>query len=467
MIIAALKGGAGKTILSLGLAAAWKHKGFHIAPFKKGPDFIDAAWLTLAAGSPCYNLDAFMMTEEEILQSLTQHSTDADLSLIEGNRGLFDGLDSEGCCSTSELAKLTRCPVVLIVDVTMVTRTVAALVLGCQNFDRDLKIAGVILNRVAGPRQEALIRASIAYYCGLPVLGAVPKLKDNPFPERHMGLVPHHERAHAEKAIDWTRNTVERHLDLDALWSLSRKLEALPEPRPAEDEGFPLPDPSAPPRIGYIKDPAFWFYYPENLTQFEKMGAVLVKIDSFRARELPPIDALYIGGGFPETQAPALAENRAFRESLRQKIDARLPVYAECGGLLYLGKNLISGEKIYPMVGALPLSFIMEKKPQGHGYTVLEADRDNPYHPVGQVFRGHEFHYSRPVPDTADGIRTVFKVVRGQGLDGRRDGLSEKNLLATYTHIHAAGNTSWGKNFLRAALRFRASMKTDIRNVPK
>ena len=222
--IAALRGGAGKTIFSLGLTAAWKKKGLSVAPFKKGPDFIDAAWLSFAAGRPCHNLDSFMMTDGQITQSFIRNSVSSGLSLIEGNRGLYDGLDADGCCSTAELAKLLNCPVVLIVDVTMVTRTTAALVLGCQELDRELNLSSVILNRVAGSRQETLIRHSIEKYCGLPILGSVPKLKESPFPERHMGLVPHQERGQAGRAIEWARTTVEQYVDLDALWLVARLL---------------------------------------------------------------------------------------------------------------------------------------------------------------------------------------------------------------------------------------------------
>ena len=184
IIIAALKGGSGKTILSLGLTSAWKAMGHRVAAFKKGPDFIDSGWLSFAAGRPCYNLDPFLMNREQILTSLLRNSADADISVIEGNRGLFDGLDLDGCCSTGELGKITKSPVILIVDVTMATRTVAALVMGCQKFDPELRIRGVILNRVAGLRQESLARNAVEQYCGIPVVGAVPKLKHNILPER-------------------------------------------------------------------------------------------------------------------------------------------------------------------------------------------------------------------------------------------------------------------------------------------
>jgi cobyrinic acid a,c-diamide synthase len=450
--ISALKGGAGKTILSLGLTSAWRMKGQRVAVFKKGPDFIDSGWHAFASGLPCYNLDPFLMTDREIRRSFMTHTIEASVSLIEGNRGLFDGADLEGCCSTAELSKMLRSPVVLVVDVTMATRTVAALVMGCQRFDLDLSVAAVILNRVAGSRQESLVRSAVERYCSLPVVGSVPKLKGNRFPERHMGLVPHLERTFAEKAVQWARGVAEQYLDLEALWKIAREATPLEEDSEQMAQGIPQGLGARSPRIGVIRDSSFWFYYPENLEQLQRLGATVMEIDSMADKALPELDALYIGGGFPEMQAKALADNAGFRESLRQGIEEGLPVYAECGGLMYLGETLVVGERHYPMVGAFPLAFILEEKPQGHGYTVLEATEPNPYFRVGEVLKGHEFHYSRAVIHGSEPIHTAFRVLRGHGLDGNRDGLCKKNLLATYTHLHAGGNSLWGMSLFQAAL---------------
>ena len=455
IIIAALKGGSGKTILSLGLTSAWRGMGHRVAAFKKGPDFIDSGWLSFAAGRPCYNLDPFLMNPEQIVNSLLLNSAGADISVIEGNRGLFDGLDLDGCCSTGELGKIIKSPVVLIVDVTMATRTVAALVMGCQKFDPELRISGVILNRVAGLRQESLAKNAVEQYCGLPVVGAVPKLKQNIFPERHMGLVPHLESDYAEKAIAWARDIAEKHLDLKALWNLAHEAPPLDYPPEGKKEESGLVLPESPPRIGVIRDKSFWFYYPENLDQMKKLGAHLVEINSLEDRELPAIDALYIGGGFPETQAQALADNVTFRASLKERIEEGLPVYAECGGLMVLGKALVVDGKEFPMVGALPLSLVLEKKPQGHGYTILEVKERNPFYSIGEKLKGHEFHYSKAVLHPSDDTRAAFKVIRGVGIDGQKDGLCRKNMLATYTHIHAGGNPEWARRFLRVAVSGR------------
>lgn len=457
MVMAALKGGSGKTILTLGLIAVWREMGYRVAPFKKGPDFIDAGWLTFAADRPCHNLDPFLMQEDQIVQSFLSRSEGADVSLIEGNRGLYDGLDIDGCCSTAELAKLLDSPVILILDVSMATRTIAAIVKGCQVFDPNLHIKAVILNRVAGPRQQSLVTKAVEKYCGLPVVGTVPKLKGGLFPERHMGLVPYQERDHSEKAVRWARDAVRKHLRHDLILDLARQadpLEAVPAGRPSP-ESPPIPDNG--PRIGYILDRSFWFYYPENLEQLQELGATLVRVDAISDRALPRLDALYIGGGFPETQAQALAENRNFRHSLKAAVAQGLPVYAECGGLMYLGESLIVGENHYPMVGALPVQLILEKKPQGHGYTILKVDRSNPFYPVGETLLGHEFHYSRAILTGSEAVHYAFGVTRGHGVDGKRDGIVRKNLLATYTHVHAGGNRTWARALFDAALKRKRS----------
>ncbi len=454
ILIAALKGGSGKTLISLGLTAKKKKKALKVSSFKKGPDFIDASWLSLAADSNCYNLDPFMMTGEQIVHSFLSNSKDSDISVIEGNRGLFDGLDLEGRCSTASLARLLKNPVILVVDVSMSTRTVAALVLGCQKFDPELNIAGVILNRVAGPRQEAIIRDSINRYCGIPVVGSISKLKNIYFPERHMGLVPHQERVHAEKAIDWAASIVEENLDLDYIWNVAKCSESLDfiGDDSANKRSYVEKDPVC---IGYIRDSSFWFYYPENLDSLKKHGAILKELSSLRDSNVSGVDALYIGGGFPETQAEALANNKDFREDLRQMIEKGLPVYAECGGLIYMGETLLIDENEYPMVGALPVDFVMKKRPQGHGYTILDVDKDNPYFQKGEKLLGHEFHYSKPVLKDPKSIKSVFNVRRGSGFYEKRDGLCKKNLLATYTHLHSGGNRVWSRRLFEQAVNYR------------
>jgi cobyrinic acid a,c-diamide synthase len=457
--VSALRGGAGKTLVSIGLLAAWKELGHEVAPFKKGPDFIDAGWLSFAAGRQCYNLDPFLMGEDQILDSFLSHAVGAEVSLIEGNRGVFDGLDLEGCCSTAQLAKWLNAPVLIVVDVTMATRTVAAIVKGCQVFDPEVRLAAVVLNRVAGSRQETLIRQTIERYCDLPVLGAIPRLKMDFLPERHMGLVPHLERDQSRQAVAWAKKTVAANLDLEKIWEIAHQAGGLAATIRSTPVAEATTNSAQGPRIGVIRDRSFWFYYPENLHRLEELGANLVEVNALTDAVLPELDALYIGGGFPETHCEALAANHSFRRSLKERIERGLPVYAECGGLMYLGESLWVNEKAYPMVNAVPVNFVLERRPQGHGYTMLEVVEPNPYYPSGRMIKGHEFHYSRAVITSESEIRFAFKVLRGHGLDGRRDGLCKKSLLASYTHVHAAGDPEWARGLFDAAAGERLKRK--------
>jgi cobyrinic acid a,c-diamide synthase len=463
LVIAALRGGAGKTTLSLGLIMAWKKRGLKVTPFKKGPDFIDAAWLSLAAEQPCHNLDTFLMGRERVLRSFFQNAAKGSISLVEGNRGLYDGMDWEGSQSTAELAKLLKAPVILVLDCDKVTRTAAAMILGCQKLDPDVDIRGVILNRVARSRHEKIVRMSIEHSCNLPVLGAVPRLEDFPFPERHLGLLPPQEHLWVEKALSRAREMAEQSLDLNRLRQIAENATPL-APKMEEERPFPLEHRMIPagPIIGVVKDSAFHFYYPENLQALIKRGAKVIEVSAIKEREVPPVDALYIGGGFPETHPQPLAENTRFRNSLREAAENGLPIYAECGGLIYLGESLTIEEQNYPMVGALPLAFGMEKRPQGHGYTLLEVEKANPFFPVGTLLKGHEFHYSRVLWLKEGEAHLCYRVKRGAGIDGKRDGLCRKNILATYSHLHALGAEEWADALVKKAMLYRAGERASL-----
>ncbi|RJR37243.1 MAG: cobyrinate a,c-diamide synthase [Deltaproteobacteria bacterium] len=457
LLLAALRGGAGKTTLTLGLLAAWRDQGRRLVPFKKGPDYIDPAWHALAAGCSSHNLDPFLMEGDQILALVARHASAADGLLIEGNRGLYDGLDAQGTSSTAELAKALATPVVLVVDCTMRTRTTAALVLGCQHFDPLTPIRGVVLNQIARPRHESLIRSAIEHYCGIPVLGAIPRLKCAVFPERHMGLVPPQEHATAVKAVNTARDLAQRYLDLDGLWQVASQAPPLPRAQIFESPAVA----GEPVTIGIIRDSAFQFYYPENLEALEQQGARLVEINALEDPLLPAeLDGLYIGGGFPETHAKQLAENLSFRNAIKAAAEAGLPIYAECGGLMYLGEAIITlqGER-FPMVGIFPYEFVMGKKPQGHGYTILEVDRDNPFFAPGTLLKGHEFHYSRIQPEPGPQENLVFTVNRGAGLGGQREGLVYHNVLATYTHLHTLGSPQWAAGIVRRAREYRQAAR--------
>jgi cobyrinic acid a,c-diamide synthase len=456
LTIAGLGGDTGKTVISVGLCRAWQKKGLKVIPFKKGPDYIDMGWLSLGASHPCYNLDLFLMNKDQALFSFGIHTQHADIALIEGNRGLYDGLDVEGSVSTAELAKLLKSPVVLIVDCTKVTRTIAALVLGCQRLDTDVQIRGVILNRLANLRQETVIRKSIEHYCRLPVVGAIPRITNITFPGRHLGLVPPQEHPMAEEAITTAAETVGKYLDLEKLWEIANEappLEITPLPIPpprwerAKEEVF---------RIGVIKDSAFQFYYPENLEAIERAGARLIEFSALEDDLPPDLDALYIGGGFPETHAAALAANEKLRLDIKKAAEEGLPIYAECGGLMYLGEKLIWEGKTYSMAGVLPITVGVSKKPEGHGYSIIEVRASNPFFDPGQILRGHEFHYSHVLDITKkDGVYLAFGMKKGHGIIDKEDGLCYKNVLATYTHLHALGAKEWVEGIINMAIAYK------------
>jgi cobyrinic acid a,c-diamide synthase len=463
LIIAGVKGGSGKTMLSLAIAAGLRsQKRLRVVPFKKGPDYIDAGWLSVAAKSPCYNLDPFFLSGEMIVKSFVSHAR-GDIAVIEGNRGLYDGMDADGEYSTAELSRLLRAPVVLVIDCTKMTRTAAAVVLGCMKLDARVAIKGVVLNQVAGERHESVVRESIERYCSLPVLGAIPRLRADEMPERHMGLIPHQEHPDTVKVISLAEEIARRFLDIDAIANIAMAV----DPLETRDEGRPQSErsslvsvskdkgrPSI--RIGVIRDSAFQFYYPENLEELERRGAEIVDINALTDDCLPDIHALYIGGGFPETNALRLAENTRFRDSLRLMAERGLPIYAECGGLMFLGESIVAEGEKYRMTGIFPVAFDMKKRPQAHGYTIVEIDKPNPFYPVGTVLHGHEFHYSA-VTDFAGELleNSAFAMRRGKGIKDSRDGICYKNVLATYTHIHALGSPVWADGLVGCAIKYK------------
>lgn len=424
-----------------------------MAPFKKGPDYIDAAWLSAAANAPCRNIDLFLMSGSGVLRSLGTTSRASDVAVIEGNRGLYDGMDAGGSYSSAELAKLLASPVVLTVDCTKSTRTIAAMVLGCQQIDRDVPLRGVVLNKVGGTRHEGVVRGAIERDCGITVLGVLPRIRRQLFPERHLGLVPPQEHLEMNAAIEGVAEVGEQYLDLDAFWSLAQQAP------PFELEPNAVTDSPGPERetvnIGVFRDAAFQFYYPENLEALVREGARIKEISPLSDNKLPALDALYIGGGFPETLARRLSSNEVFLDSVRRQVENGLPVYAECGGAVYLGEKLLYESVEYPMVGVLPVSFGFRDKPQGHGYVELETAHRNPYFPVGTTLRGHEFHYTCVESSAMDDISFAFRVTRGFGFDGERDGLCRFNVLASYTHLHALGTDRWAPAVVQAARRFR------------
>ncbi|RJX25899.1 MAG: cobyrinate a,c-diamide synthase [Desulfurivibrio sp.] len=448
LVVAGLGGGSGKSVVAVGLVALLARRGHRVVPFKKGPDYIDAGWLSLAAGCPCFNLDPYLMEEQAMLSSFAEHAAGNDFVIVEGNRGLHDGVDASGTYSTAELACRLGLPVLLVVDCTKTTRTVAALVLGCKLLDERVNIAGVVLNRIGSARHEQIVREAVEKYTGIPVVGAIRRMKKDIFPMRHLGVTPFQEYDGSEEALQLLAETIDKSVSLAAVEALM----ATPVMQPGQQEcgsagGRPV-------RIGVIRDAAFQFYYPENLLALTRCGAELVEINSMLAKELPAVDALYIGGGFPETSARLLADNGSFRQSIRQLARQGLPIYAECGGLIYLGEKITLEGEEYPLVGLFPVQFTLEKKPQAHGYSVLVARNGNPFYAPGTQIKGHEFRYSRVASWPGPAEALGFDMQRGVGFVDGRDGLIYKNVLALYTHVHAVGTPQWAPALVARAREY-------------
>jgi cobyrinic acid a,c-diamide synthase len=438
---------SGKTTLAIGLCAAFRERGLEVQPFKKGPDYIDPAWLGLAAGRPCYNLDFFIAGTQETVDEFCHQGADADLSLVEGNKGLYDGVDLDGDNSNAALAKAIDSPVVLVIDVRGTMRGIAPLLIGYRVFDEAVDIAGVIANMSGGARHESKLRAAVEEYTDIPFLGALGNDAGLVIDERHLGLVPGYEDPQARQKIARIAGAVRQHVDLERILELAGRAAPIEPsgPPPSRDGGFEGL------RIGIAMDRAFGFYYPGDLEAFRRAGAQLLPIDTLGDSRLPEIDGLLIGGGFPERHAAALAANAGLRESIRAAIEAGLPTYAECGGLMYLSRRLDWNHASHDMVGVLPAVTRMHDKPRGRGYVILEpGEAQHPWLAAGQApqsLRAHEFHYSSldGLPEDCD---FAYRVERGSGIARHCDGLVRGNLLASYSHLRNTSANPWVNRFL-------------------
>ena len=447
IFISAAHKSSGKTTVTLGLCAALRVRGLAVQPFKKGPDYIDPMWLGRAAGRACHNLDFYTMGRDEIRDTVAHHEAGTDISVIEGNKGLYDGLDLDGSNSNAALAKLLHTPVVLVLDARGMTRGIAPLILGYQAFDPDIRIAGVILNQLGGHRHEAKLRAVIEHYTDVPVIGAVSRDSGMEIPERHLGLIPSNEEEDAEHHIQRIGKAIGEQVDLDRLLQVAAAAPVIESQAP---ESMPPATAGRSMRIGIAHDDAFGFYYPGDLQAFERQGATLVPLDMIRDTALPELDGLFIGGGFPESRMDELAANTAMRTALRQAVETGLPVYAECGGLMYLARSLRWQGRSADMVGAIPADVVMCERPQGRGYVRLRETVHSPWPQGdgnGSEIAAHEFHYSR-LENLDPGLDYAFEVTRGTGIDGRHDGLIYRNLLACYSHRRDTRRDPWVRRFL-------------------
>ena len=448
VMIGAPQGRSGKTTVSIGLCSAFRQCGLSVMPFKKGPDYIDPSWLSAAANASCRNLDPFLIAEKQLVTSFQEACHGVDLAIIEGAMGLYDGLGPDGHGSSAQVARLLNAPVILVVNTARMTRSIAAMVTGYQHFEPDTNIAGVILNNVSGSRHESKLVSSIEQYCSIPVLGSLPKDPGILITERHLGLIPSREADASAAIINQIQHVVENYLDLDGILSIARTARA---DRMGDIETHAQKPPVA--TIGVLFDRVFNFYYPENLEALQRAGAELVFIDSIHDRRLPEVDALYIGGGFPELFMEEMESNASLRYDIAQAAEDGLPVYAECAGLMYLCQSIEWHGQRHEMVGIIPANVEICQRPQGHGYAIAEVVEENPLFPAGSVLRGHEFHYSKL--SGLDNLKCAYRMQRGSGLDGKKDGIIYKNVLAAYTHLHAAGVPEWANALVSLAIKAR------------
>ena len=462
-LISAAHKSSGKTMVSIGLCAALAARGHVVQPFKKGPDYIDPMWLGQAAGNPCFNLDLYLMENDDVVSTFARHSR--EVNLVEGNKGLYDGLALDGSNSNAALAKLLDLPVILVIDARGMTRGIAPLILGYQAFDRDINIAGIILNNLGGRRHESKLREVIEHYTDVPVIGAIQYDERLSIEERHLGLMPSNESHVANARIKQIGEAIAEQVDLDKLLALSQK-EPMAVPHKAVVSPLPCGDKV---KIAIARDRSFGFYYADDLEALEAAGAELVPFDALRDAQLPEADGLYIGGGFPETCATELEANVSLRSQIKQAIENGMPAYAECGGLMYLSRGIEYEGRTYEMVGAIPGDVKMHAKPVGRGYVHLKEDDAHPWprpdSPAKQI-RAHEFHYSS-LENLPKDSRFAYHVERGYGIDGDGDGLILHNLLASYTHLRTIGSCYWATRFVAFVRRCKEQQHKPISTIGK
>ncbi|KAA0452590.1 MAG: cobyrinate a,c-diamide synthase [Candidatus Thioglobus sp.] len=435
--ISAAHKSSGKTVVSLGLCAAIKQQSLKVQAFKKGPDYIDPLWLSQASGNPCYNLDFYTMSENEITKLFNQQRS--DISIIEGNKGLYDGISVDGGDANADMAKLLKSSVILVIDASGITRGVAPLLLGYQAFDSKVNIAGVILNKVAGERHLSKLSQAIEHYTDIAIFGAIRRSKELIIDERHLGLMPANESAKSQTFIDNAGKMIAEQVDLDKILALDSKIKTVAKPNVINV----ISDLT----VAVAKDLAFGFYYQDDLDAFKALGVKIKYFNTLSAAVLPKCDALFIGGGFPEMQLEDLSANQSLLADIKAKIEQGLPTYAECGGLMYLSQAISYQGKTHKMVGVIKADTEMTNQPVGRGYVQLLPTENHPWNGVADKICAHEFHYSK-LNNISAKTRYAYKVLRGVGVDNKHDGILTHNLLATYTHFRSVGNNHWVGQFV-------------------
>jgi cobyrinic acid a,c-diamide synthase len=417
-------------------------------------------WLKRAAGRPCYNLDYNTQDDREIIKLFERYADTANFALIEGNKGLYDGLDPEGRDCNAALAKLLQTPVILVLDTEGVTRGLVPLVLGYQAFDMDVRIAGIVLNQVASPRHENKLRASLEHYTDVPILGAIGRHEELVVAERHLGLTTPCEFGAYDAKIECLKQAVTEGVDLDRIADIAESKSVRPGL-----ETHPPGAGKADIRLGVARDAAFSFYYADDFEALERAGAELVFFNTLKDERLPEIDALYLGGGFPETHMAELEANTGLRNDILKVAKNGMPIYAECGGMMYLCRTISWLGKCREMVGAIPFDAVMHSRPQGRGLVRLEETGAGPWsrqvRQSGSEFSAHEFHYAA-LENGPDNMVYAYRVLRGQGIDKQHDGIVIGNLLANFCHLRDTNMNHWAERFVTFVRSCRDRQETSL-----
>lgn len=453
LIIAGTHSGCGKTTIAMGLMAALRRRGMSIAPFKVGPDFIDPGFHKKICGQPCRNLDGWMLSKEYNQEVFYKSCRGCDVAIVEGVMGLFDGYDGRSeAGSTAQIAKWLSLPVLLVVDVSSMARSAAAVVYGFENFDRKLNWAGVVLNRLGSNMHLQFIREALEGNVNIPLLGGFIRDRNLNLPERHLGLVTEDEKPLLPSHINKLADLIEDSLNLDMLLDNLPNLEFRKVPRKQESPCKHTV------RIGIARDEAFCFYYQDNLDLLEKYGAELIFFSPLRDHSLPAgIDGLYLGGGYPELFAEKLSRNRDILKEIKQLGNNGLPIYAECGGFMFLSEGIEDKSlRFYPMAGIFPLKIKMLDRLNTLGYREVTLKALNPLGRPGEKIRGHEFHYSEikegsgkidPVVDH-NRITLAYQLSDRPGIKISEEGYLKKNVLGSYVHLHFGSNPRVAENFV-------------------
>ncbi len=461
LVVAGTQSGAGKTTVAAGLTAAFRRQGLTVQTFKVGPDYVDAAYLAKVSGRPCRNLDAWMLGEGAIRQIFAQGCMGADLAIVEGALGLFDGRDGGGQeGSTAEVAQTIRALVLLVVDVRGMNHSAAAVVSGFKHFDPTVKFAGVLLNNVLSEERRRTVEDAIWSWAKLPVLGALPPVEEMVIPERRQGLITVQENKDWVQVEDRLAQVTAAHVDLDLVSRLAARAELLPLVPKKVFTGRTQADRSV--RIAVAYDDAFNFYYPENLELIAEQGGAVVPFSPLEDSHLPSgVQGIYLGGGFPAVFAARLAANRRLGEALQRAHEQGIPIYAECGGLMYLAQRLHTREgQEHAMAGLLPIDVEMESGLRQVGYRQIMTLEDNVLAPRGQFFRGHEFHWSR-ILRTNGTLRPAYRMTDARGEVIGFEGFVAPNLLASYVQLHFGQNPLLVEHFVRRC-REAAARSSDL-----